>query len=343
MITGNPGGRRIGFAPVGWAGGARSLESQRRLSPLSEDSAKDSMPTGEPDVGKIRGIGGPALIRLLRPQQWPKNLLVFAAAIFANQLFVVTSASLAGLAFVAFCLASSSVYVINDLMDVEVDRQHPVKRLRPIASGEIGKRSAIWLAVALTLGALGLAAAINAPFAITIAVYIALVHFYSIVGKHIVILDVMLVATGFVLRAVGGALAIQVPSSDWFVLCTFFAALFLALSKRRAEMISKDGDSAWHRSVIGEYSESALAAYTTTAIAATAITYSLYAIDSAALFPLLPLTVPFVLFALFRYHHLVETAGLGEQPEDVFRRDRTFQVCVLAFLALSMTAIYLGI
>ena len=299
------------------------------------------MPAREPEVGKIRSIGGPALIRLLRPQQWPKNLLVFAAAIFANQLFVVTSASLAALAFVAFCLASSSVYVINDLMDAEVDRQHPVKRLRPIAAGEIGTGPAIWLAAALTLVALGLAAVINAPFAITIAVYIALVHFYSIVGKHIVILDVMLVATGFVLRAVGGALAIQVPSSDWFVLCTFFAALFLALSKRQAEMISQDGGSAGHRSVIGEYNEAALNTYTTTAIAATAITYSLYAIETAKQIPLLPLTVPFVLFALFRYHHLVETAGLGERPEEAFQRDRTLQVCVLAFIALSMMAIYL--
>jgi len=300
------------------------------------------MPTDESSVRQARSTSVPALIRVLRPRQWPKNLLVFAAAIFANQLLVASSASLAALAFVAFCLGSSSVYVINDLMDVEVDRHHPVKRSRPIAAGEIGKATAIWLAVALTLGSLGIAMAINVPFAITIAVYIALVHFYSIVGKHIVILDVMLVATGFVLRAVGGALAIQVPSSDWFVLCTFFAALFLALSKRRAEMTSRDGDSMWHRAVIGEYSETALAAYTTTAMAATAITYSLYAIESAEMFPLLPLTVPFVLFAVFRYHHLVEMAGLGEQPEDVFQRDRTFQVCVIAFLALSMAAIYLG-
>jgi 4-hydroxybenzoate polyprenyltransferase len=301
------------------------------------------MPTDDPSVREARSMEIPALIRILRPRQWPKNLLVFAAAIFANELFVPASASLAALAFVAFCLASSSVYVINDLMDAEVDRRHPVKRARPIAAGEIGTGTAIWLAAALTVGALGLAAAINVPFAIAIVVYIALVHFYSIVGKHIVIFDVMLVAAGFVLRTVGGALAIEVPSSDWFVLCTFFAALFLALSKRRAEMISKEGDSAWHRSVIGEYSESTLATYTTTAIAATAITYSLYAIDSAALFPLLPLTVPFVLFAVFRYHHLVETAGLGERPEDVFFRDRTFQVCVLAFLVVSMMAIYLKI
>jgi 4-hydroxybenzoate polyprenyltransferase len=341
MITRNPIGRRFESAPVGWADGARSLESQRRLSPLPEDSAREPMPTGEPGAGGKRGIGGPALIRILRPRQWPKNLLVFAAAIFANQLFVPMSASLAALAFVAFCLASSSVYVINDLMDAEVDRNHPVKRSRPIAAGEITKGFAAWLAVALTLAALGLAAAINAPFAITIAVYIALVHFYSTVGKHIVILDVMLIAAGFVLRAVGGALAIQVPSSDWFVLCTFFAALFLALSKRQAEMISQDGGSAGHRRVIGEYNEEALATFTTTAIAATAITFSLYAIETAKQIPLLPLTVPFVLFALFRYHHLVETAGLGEQPEEVFRRDRTLQVCVLAFIALSMTAIYL--
>jgi 4-hydroxybenzoate polyprenyltransferase len=299
------------------------------------------MPTGDPNAGKIRSVAGPALIRLLRPRQWPKNLLVFAAVVFAEQLRDPMSASLAGLAFVAFCLASSSVYVINDLMDAEVDRQHPVKRLRPIAAGEIGKGTAICLAAALTLGAFGLAAMISRPFAITIAVYIALVHFYSTVGKHIVILDVMLIAAGFVLRAVGGALAIQVPSSHWFVLCTFFAALFLALSKRQAEMISQTGGSSGHRAVIGEYNEAALNTYTTTAIAATAITYSLYAIDSAALFPLLPLTVPFVLFALFRYHHLVETAGLGERPEEVFQRDRTLQVCVLAFITVSMMAIYL--
>ena len=299
------------------------------------------MPNGEPGAGENQSTRRPALIRLLRPHQWSKNLLVFAAAIFANELFIPLSASLAALAFVAFCLASSAVYIVNDIMDAEVDRHHPVKRSRPIAAGEIGVRSAVWLAAALTLAALGLALTINGPFTITIAAYIALVLFYSIAGKHIVIFDTMLVAVGFVLRAVGGALAIQVPSSDWFVLCTFFAALFLALSKRRAEMISQDGGSAGHRAVIGEYSESGLATYTATAIAATVITYSLYAIDSAPLFPLLPLTVPFVLFAVFRYHHLVETAGFGEQPEEVFLHDRTFQVCVLAFLALSMTAIYL--
>jgi 4-hydroxybenzoate polyprenyltransferase len=286
--------------------------------------------------------GGSALIRLLRPRQWSKNLLVFAAAAFANQLFVPKSAGLAALAFVAFCLASSSVYVINDLLDVERDRQHPKKRLRPIAAGEISPRAAIRIAIALTLASLGIALWVSWELATAIAIYIALVHFYSMVGKHIVILDTMLVAAGFVLRAVGGAIAIDVPSSSWFVLCTFFAALFLALAKRRAEMLALSDGAGDHRSVLGEYTESTLSAYTSAVIAATTISYALYVIDSADRFRLLPLTVPFVLFAVFRYHHLVETAGLGERPEDVFLGDRAFQTGVVAFLAAALAAIYWG-
>ena len=287
-------------------------------------------------------IGKSALIRLLRPRQWSKNLLVFAAAVFASQLFVARSAGLASLAFVAFCLASSSVYVINDLCDVERDRQHPKKRLRPIATGEISPGAAMRIAVALTLAALGIAVWVGWEFAVTIAVYIALVHFYSMVGKHIVILDTMLVAAGFVIRAVGGAIAIDVPSSSWFVLCTFFAALFLALAKRRAEMLTLDDGAGEHRTVLGDYTESTLSTYTSAVIAATTISYALYVIDSSDTYRLLPLTVPFVLFAVFRYEHLVETAGLGEQPEEIFLRDRAFQIGVVAFLAAALAAIYWG-
>jgi 4-hydroxybenzoate polyprenyltransferase len=284
----------------------------------------------------------PALFRLLRPQQWSKNLLVFAAAVFANQLFVAKSAGLATLAFIAFCLASSSVYVINDLFDVERDRQHPKKRFRPIAAGEISRSFATRIAVALTLAALGIAAWLGWKFFAAIAIYIALVHFYSIVGKHIVILDTMLVAAGFVIRAIGGAVAIDVPSSSWFILCTFFAALFLALAKRRAEMLALSEVAGEHRSVLGQYTESTLSAYTSAAIAATTISYALYVIDSADTFRLLPLTVPFVLFAVFRYYHLVETAGMGERPEEIFLHDRAFQTGVIAFLAAALAAIYWG-
>jgi 4-hydroxybenzoate polyprenyltransferase len=298
--------------------------------------------TDRPAPAEPSSIANSPWIRLLRPRQWSKNLLVFAATVFADQLFVPKSAGLAALAFVAFCLASSSVYVVNDLLDVERDRQHPRKRLRPIAAGEISPGAAIRIAVVLTIAAFGVAFWVSWELAAAIAVYTTLVHFYSMLGKHIVILDTMLVATGFVLRAVGGAIAIDVPSSSWFVLCTFFAALFLALSKRRAEMLALTDDAGNHRSVLGEYTESTLSTYTAAVIAATTISYALYVIDSADTFQLLPLTVPFVLFAVFRYHHLVETAGMGERPEDVFLGDRAFQTGVVAFLAAALTAIYWG-
>lgn len=300
------------------------------------------MSTDRPASAEPTQTRSSALIRLLRPRQWSKNLLVFAAAVFANQLFVATSAGLAALAFVAFCLASSSVYVVNDWVDVERDRQHPQKRFRPIAAGEISPRVALWVAVALTVAALGIAFWVRWELGVTIAAYIALVHFYSMVGKHIVILDTMLVAAGFVIRAVGGAIAIDVPSSSWFVLCTFFAALFLALAKRRAEMLALRDGAGDHRSVLSEYTEATLSAYTSAVIAATTISYALYVMDSADTFRLLPLTVPFVLFAVFRYHHLVETAGMGERPEDVFLGDRAFQTGVVAFLAAALAAIYWG-
>jgi 4-hydroxybenzoate polyprenyltransferase len=198
------------------------------------------------------------------------------------------------------------------------------------------------IAAVLTAASLGLGFWVRTEFGSAIIVYIALVHFYSMMGKHIVILDTMLVAAGFVIRAVGGALAIQVPSSAWFVLCTFFAALFLALSKRRAELMALSDEAEEVRTVLGEYTEATLNAYTSTAIAATTLSYALYVLDSARAFPLLPLTVPFVLFAVFRYHHLVETAGFGEKPEDVFLRDRSFQIGVIAFGAAALAAVYVG-
>ena len=250
------------------------------------------------------------------------------------------------LAFVAFCLASSSVYIINDLLDAEVDRQHPVKRSRPIAAGEIGTGSAIGLAVALTLAALGLAATINGPFTIAIAAYIALVHvLFDRRQAHRHTRCTMLVAVGFVLRAVGGALAIQAPSSDWFVLCTFFAALFLALSKRRAEMLSQDGGSAGHRRRDWRVQRvEALATYTATAIAATAITYSLYAIDSA---PTVPAASADGTLCAVRVVSLPPPRGDGEirgaDPRKFSYAIEPSRSVFSRFFALSLASIYLDL
>jgi len=287
---------------------------------------------------------GPAWLRLMRPRQWSKNLLVFAALVFADRLLVGESIGLATVAFAAFCAASSSVYVVNDLLDAERDRLHPKKRHRPIAAGQVGRAAAAALATALTAVALGLAVWIGPAFAIAIVVYVGLSHFYSALGKNVVILDTMLIATGFVLRAVGGALAIDVPSSDWFVLCTFFLALFLALSKRRAELIALEAGAGAHRKVLDEYTPATLVAFTSTSIGAVVISYALYVLNRNGDdgIPTLALTVPFVLFAVFRYHHLVETAGFGERPEDVFLRDRPFRWCVIGFAAVALGALYLG-
>jgi 4-hydroxybenzoate polyprenyltransferase len=282
------------------------------------------------------------VLRLLRPRQWTKNALLFAALVFAEKLFVPEALLRASLAFVCFCLASSSGYVVNDLVDAPRDREHPEKRKRPIASGEVGRQPALLLAVGLTAAALALGAALGAGFLGSVVVYLALTHFYSFAGKNVAILDVMLVAAGFVIRAVAGALAIPVPWSDWFVLCTLFLALFLALSKRRAELLRAGEAASRARPVLAAYTPSTLAAFTATSMAAALITYALYVHAVLEKYPWLALTLPFVMFGLFRYQLLVETRGLGEKPEDVVFVDRPFQVCLAGFAVVALAALYVG-
>ena len=285
------------------------------------------------------------MLRLLRPKQWTKNLLLFAALLFARKLLDPTAFATACLAFVSFCLASSSVYVVNDLVDVERDRLHPEKRNRPIASGRVGRGTALALAAGLTAGALAVALWIGPEFAVTVVVYMALSHFYSFVAKNVVILDTLIVAVGFVIRAVAGAIAIQVPYSDWFVLCTLFVALFIALSKRKAELLAGGADIRT-RPVLAHYSESALGAFTGTSMAAAVISYSLYVQDilheSAGERRLLIFTVPFVIVAIFRYHLLVEREGAGEKPEEILLGDRPLQLSMLGFVLVAAAAYYWG-
>jgi 4-hydroxybenzoate polyprenyltransferase len=286
-------------------------------------------------------------VRLLRPQQWVKNMLVFAALIFARRLFDWQALLLASLAFAAFCLASSSVYVVNDLIDAERDRLHPDKRHRPIASGAVGGGTAGLLALGLTLVSLALAFAIDGGFGLAVLVYLAMTHFYSLAGKNVVVLDVMLIASGFVIRAAGGALAIGVPMSNWFILCTLFLALFIALEKRKAEMLALEGSAGRTRPVLGTYTLSSLSAYTSTAMGGVLISYALYLLDmrhslSERSLQLLALTFPFVMFAIFRYHLLVETESLGEKAEELVLVDRPMQVCILGFAAVAVAALHLA-
>jgi 4-hydroxybenzoate polyprenyltransferase len=285
------------------------------------------------------------MLRLLRPKQWTKNLLLFAALVFAGRLLDTVALARACLAFVAFCMASSSVYVVNDLVDVERDRAHPEKRRRPLAAREVSRGAALALALALSAAALALAAAIGPAFLTITLVYLASSHFYSFVGKNVVLLDTLLVALGFVLRAVAGALAIDVPYSDWFVLCTLFVALFVALSKRKAELLA-GGDSAGSRPVLEKYTVDSLTAFTGTSMAGAVISYSLYVQDilerSHGDLRLLIFTVPFVILGIFRYHLLVENAGAGEKPEEILLADRPLQLSMLGFVLVAVAAFYGG-
>lgn len=284
------------------------------------------------------------MLRLLRPRQWTKNLLLFAALVFARELFDAEKVILATLAFVAFCMASSSVYVINDVLDVERDRNHPEKRKRPIASGAVLPARAVTLAVLLTVAALAVAFWIGPEFAGAVVVYIGMTHFYSLIGKNIVILDVLLIAFGFVIRAVAGALAIQVPISDWFILCTAFLALFMAVTKRKSELVTLEANAGNTRPVLEHYTENSLNTFIATTMAATLISYGLYVLDvqkqASNDLHLLMATFPIVVFGVFRYHHIAETTQMGDKPEEVLLRDRPIQVCAILFALVATVAIY---
>jgi len=287
----------------------------------------------------------PPPLALLRPQQWVKNVLVFAALLFARKLFDPQALFLAALAFVAFCGGASSVYVLNDLVDAERDRLHPEKCQRPIASGRVSPALALALAAGLSLGSLALAfLAVGPPFGLALLIYLAMSHFYSLAGKHVAILDVMLIASGFVVRALSGALAIAVPISDWFMLTTVFVSLFIALSKRKAEMLALSEEAVHTRPVLRAYSRESLSVFTAASLAGVLISYALYLLDlrhlSETNFNLLALTLPFVMFALFRYHLLVDTANLGERAEEILYQDRAIQVSVLGFGLVALAALY---
>ena len=284
------------------------------------------------------------MFRLMRPRQWTKNLLLFAALIFANKLFDADSIILACLGFAAFCLASSSGYVINDLLDADRDRRHPVKRNRPVASGKVSPGKAAALAFVLTVAAFSIAFWIAPAFGIATAIYLASTHFYSLVGKNVVILDVLMIAFGFVIRAIAGALAIDVPISDWFILCTAFLALFLAISKRKSELVSLQEDAESVRPVLARYTETSLNTFTAVTMSAAMISYGLYVLDfqrtHAADSRLLMLTFPTVIFGIFRYHYLTETTDMGDKPEEVLLRDRPIQACGVLFAAFAVVALY---
>ncbi|HEX3644728.1 MAG TPA: decaprenyl-phosphate phosphoribosyltransferase [Vicinamibacterales bacterium] len=282
------------------------------------------------------------LLLSLRPAQWTKNLLVFAGLLFGRRLFDFASVVDAVSAFVVFCALSGVVYLVNDVADRESDRLHPLKSRRPIASGALPVPVALGVALALGSGALASAFVIGPAFATVAAAYLALQVLYSFALKHVVIIDVLTIAIGFVLRAVGGAVAVHVEISHWLLVCTILLALFIALAKRRHEIVLLASDAATHRPILGEYTPYLLDQMIGVVTASTLISYIFYTISPETQVKFgtawLGLTIPFPLYGIFRYLYLVHQRDGGGSPADLLLTDRPLLACV-ALWALTVAVI----
>jgi 4-hydroxybenzoate polyprenyltransferase len=283
-----------------------------------------------------------ALVAALRPHQWTKNLLVFAPLALSKHLFEADAFLSASLAFALFCGLSGTVYLINDLADLERDRLHPKKRLRPLASGALSVSAARAAAVLLGLLCLGLSALLGGAFLATAAAYVALNLLYSYALKHVVILDVISISLGFVLRAVAGAVAISVHFSDWLVVCTLLLAVFLALAKRRHELVTLAGTD--HREILAEYSTYLLDQMIAVVTASCLMAYVFYTLAPETVEKYrtdrLAFTIPFVLYGIFRYLYLVHGKEEGGSPTDLLLTDRPLLADVALWAAALVTIVY---
>jgi 4-hydroxybenzoate polyprenyltransferase len=291
------------------------------------------------DVEKAVTADIGSFLKLVRPKQWTKNLIVFAPVFFAKKLHVQDLFVAVLLCFVAFCLVSSSIYILNDVFDRANDRAHPTKKRRPIASGAIGVPLALIMAGVFAASSLGLSYYVRPELAIVVLCYLLLMIFYSTVLKHLVLLDVFSIAAGFVLRAVGGAVAASVPVSGWFLLCTSFGALYLALEKRRQELNLLKSEAEVHRRTLTIYNEEMLNRIESVVVPSLITCYSFYSFQSQHGHGML-LTVPFVLYGIMRYQVLSVRYFTTGTPEEVLLKDRPIQVTILLWALTSALVMY---
>jgi 4-hydroxybenzoate polyprenyltransferase len=312
--------------------------------------ARPTLPESpSPGVRPEGGAGGRAtavlLLHSLRPEQWTKNLIVFAGLIFGLELFDRTAVIRSVVAFGVFCALSGVVYVVNDIMDREADRRHPLKARRPIASGELSPSLAGVAAAAIAIAGLAAAFALGSPFGAVALSYVLLQFAYSGPLKHVVILDVLAIAIGFVLRAAAGAIAIHVPISHWLLVVTILLALFLALSKRRHELVLLANGAAEHRPILGEYSPYLLDQMISVVTASTLVAYIFYCISPETVQKfgtnMLGLTIPFPLYGIFRYLYLVHRREGGGSPSQMLLNDRPLLVCVALWVLAVVVIVYL--
>ena len=281
----------------------------------------------------------------MRPEQWIKNFFVFTALLFSKNLLNLSKDIDALVGFIIFCMITGCSYIINDLVDLEKDKLHPTKSQRPIASGRLNKTTAIKITTIICLVSLSFAFYINSFFGIIVLTYFLLNIGYSIYLKNIVIIDVVTIASGFVLRVLGGAVIISVTSSQWLVLCTILLSLFLGFSKRRHELILLEDNATGHRKVLEHYSPYFLDQMISVVTASTLICYALYTMSKDTIEKLgtskLIYTIPFVLYGIFRYLYLVHQKEKGGSPTEIVFTDKPMIVNIILWVIASTVFIYI--
>lgn len=285
-------------------------------------------------------------VSALRPVQWTKNLFVFAAVFFSKSLLNPHAVLKVGAAFFLFCLVSGCTYIFNDLCDRESDRKHPVKAKRPIASGEIGAAQAVGLLIVCLAISLTGAFLLGMRFLVVCIVAILVQVLYSLVLKKIVIVDVFIIALAFVLRVVAGGVAINVEISSWLLICTLLLALFLALGKRRHELVMVASGVTNNRKVLEEYTSQLLDQMTSIVAASTVITYALYTVSDTTRMRFhtqnLIFTIPFVLYGIFRYLYLIHRRQEGGYPENILISDKPLYINILLWVATAGLIVYVS-
>ncbi|MBI5021056.1 MAG: decaprenyl-phosphate phosphoribosyltransferase [Ignavibacteriales bacterium] len=284
------------------------------------------------------------IIASMRIQQWIKNLFIFSALIFSGNLFYLTDIYLTVSGFILFSFISSGVYLLNDIVDIEKDKLHPIKSVRPLASGKLSPNIALVVAVLLIVLGISVSYLLQPYFALVLLIYLILNVWYSYQLKTFVILDVMTISAGFVLRVVGGAIIIGVPTSEWLIICTILLSLFLGFSKRRHELLILEQHANTHRPVLQHYSPYFLDQMIGIVTATTVMSYALYTISDETIHKFgtknLIYTVPFVLYGIFRYLYLVHKKEGGGNPTKIMVTDPPLIVNVILWIVIAIIIIY---
>lgn len=284
-----------------------------------------------------------AILQLMRPKQWIKNFFIFAAIVFSGNFFNRNILYANILTFILFCFTSSFIYVLNDIIDIEKDRCHPDKKKRPLPSGRVSKKIAIVLDFFILLGVLYFSYTyLNMKVLLILLAYIIINIAYCFKLKNVVIIDVMIITLGFVLRVESGSNATGVQVSPWLLLCTMLLSLFLALNKRKSEIITLKDKSGSHRKILEEYSVDMLDKMLTIVTPAILMAYCLYTFSSVQSKTMI-FTIPFVLYGIFRYQYLMDKKNIGGKPEDVFGKDKAFLINIVLWAVSVLTIIYLKI